>query len=103
VPIEYTLLKNQPCELNKCPQCDAQPFKPFIRGTVQRNPYPWYDPFGWLTEERPYCALICSKCKNIVGYEGPRSWEQILKNRWAEKEKKWLKNRLAEEERRRRK
>jgi len=66
MPIEYMLLKDQPVPLSKCPMCDAQPFIPFLRGTVQRSKRRW-----WIFQPQAYCALICSSCKEIVGYESP--------------------------------
>jgi hypothetical protein len=66
MPIEYMLLKDLPVALSKCPMCDAQPFIPFLRGTVQRSKRRW-----WIILPQAYCALICSSCKEIVGYESP--------------------------------
>lgn len=67
MPIEYTLLKDQPCPIIVCPACD-EPFRPFMRGVVQRSKR-WL----WgLGPRRDYCALICWECKEIVGYESPR-------------------------------
>jgi hypothetical protein len=47
-----------------CPKCKATPFMPFLRGQVQRHPRRWL-----VGPRRPYCALICWECKEIVGYE----------------------------------
>ena len=66
MPIEYTLLQYQPCPIARCPKCGAKPFVPFIRGTIQRRKFQY---FFW--KPRPYCALICSACKEIVDYENP--------------------------------
>ena len=63
MPIEYTLLRDAPVVLETCPCCAEHPFVPFMRGQVQR--YRW---FGWV---KAYCAVICSRCKEIVGYETP--------------------------------
>ena len=69
MPIEFTQLKNAPSPLDSCPKCGVEPFEPFMRGQVQRAErtlFSW-PPFKW----RPYCALICYGCKDIVGYEAP--------------------------------
>jgi hypothetical protein len=67
MPIEYILLQGAPVSVNKCPACGAQPFEPFLRGMVQRGKkkYIFFGP------KRDYCALICSSCKELVGYESP--------------------------------
>ena len=70
MPIEYLLLKDAPVPLINCPKCDAY-FEPFLRGQVQKM-FPWR--FNWRKlrfESIPYCALICWKCKEIIGYEKP--------------------------------
>lgn len=67
-PIEAELLRGATSPLAACPECGVAPFDPFLRGQVQRHPWPWWDIFN-LTTPRPYCALICWKCKDIVGYE----------------------------------
>jgi hypothetical protein len=66
MPIECVTLEGRPVPINKCPKCGAAPFLPFIRGTVQRrkNKFFFFQPWD-------YCALICSSCKAIVGYESP--------------------------------
>ena len=69
MPWEYGALVDAPVPLATCPKCGAQPFDPFLRGTVQRSERPWWRP--WWGPTRPYCALICWKCKEIVGYESP--------------------------------
>lgn len=66
MPIEYTLLKDQPCKIKTCPNC-GKPFEPFLRGQVQR-PRRW---LGFLGPKRDYCALICAECMEIVGHESP--------------------------------
>lgn len=60
MPIEYELLKDKPYPFSVCPKCG----KPFLRGTIQRRKKKWGKP-------QPYCALICSQCKEIVGHEEP--------------------------------
>ena len=64
MPVECTLLKDAPVPLKYCPDCGEEPFKPFMRGQVHRGR-------RWLVfgPKRPYCALICSFCKVIVGWE----------------------------------
>lgn len=65
MPNEYTLLKNHPVPLQTCPKC-GETFKTFMRGQVMRNER-WF----WIGPRRDYCALICSACKEIVGWESP--------------------------------
>jgi hypothetical protein len=67
--IECGLLQNAPPPFKKCPKCDAD-FEPFLRGMVQRSPWPWWNILS-IGDARPYCALICRACKEIVGYELP--------------------------------
>ncbi len=75
VPEEAVSLHSQPPPFTACPECggtigEGNIFKPetlFMRGMVQRSKRPWYAP--WRT--RPYCAVICPHCKEIVGYEEP--------------------------------
>lgn len=66
MPIEYCQLEHAPCPLAFCPACGDKPFDPFLRGMVQRSKRKWL-----VGPKQPYCALICSKCKEIVGYENP--------------------------------
>jgi hypothetical protein len=66
MPIECATLKDAPVSLAKCPKCDATPFVPFMRGSIQRSKRKW----GFLWKQ-PYCALICSTCQSIVGHEYP--------------------------------
>jgi uncharacterized protein YlaI len=66
MPTEYALLKNKPYPISVCPKCKKS-FEPFLRGVVQRPKRTWWG-FGKL---QPYCVLICSECKEIVGYEEP--------------------------------
>jgi predicted nucleic-acid-binding Zn-ribbon protein len=65
MPIEYTLLRDKPLPFDICPKC-GKPFKIFMRGQVQKPKR-----FLWIFWRRPYCAVICHRCKNIVGYEEP--------------------------------
>lgn len=63
--VEYALLKNkQPIRLN-CPKCGSGFTREnaFMRGMVQS---PWRFFF-----RRPYCAVICHACKQIVDWEKP--------------------------------
>jgi len=64
MPAEYLILKDAPSPIASCPKCGEKPFRPFMRGQVQRWPFRW---LFW--GRRAYCALICWKCKDIVGYE----------------------------------
>lgn len=69
MPIECTLLKDQPSPITTCPKCGVTPFDPFLRGSVQRSKYTL---FSWPPFKlRDYCSLICSSCQEIVGYESP--------------------------------
>lgn len=65
MPIEVYLLRDAPEPLETCPKC-GKPFESFMRGMVQR-PTRWL----WIGPRRPYCAVICRACKEIVGYEYP--------------------------------
>lgn len=73
MPIEYTQLLNAPVPLKTCPKCKAL-FEPFLRGVVQRSKKTF-----WLRKSRPYCALICESCKEIVGHESPDGQVELLK------------------------
>ena len=76
MPWEAAALKNAPYPQVACPVCGVFPLEPFLRGQVQRAkrnlvvrwlgwlPIPWLAP-------RPYCAIICDKCHNVVGWEAP--------------------------------
>lgn len=71
MPIEVLLLERKPVPLNDCPKCGA-PFVPAIRGVVQRSPWPWWAMLIPLSRwRRPHCALICNRCKDVVGWEAP--------------------------------
>lgn len=62
MPIEYLLLKNAPYAREKCKRCGG-PFPEFMRGIVQSR---------WRRLlHLPYCAVICHKCKNCIGWEKP--------------------------------
>lgn len=74
MPIEAIQLIGQPVALSKCPKCegpfDAEylgPNEPFMRGLIQRSKYAL--PRIWRV--RPYCAVICPHCKEIVDWETP--------------------------------
>lgn len=69
MPIEAVILDALPSPLACCPKCGDAPFRPFLRGQVQRWPYGWRTLWLPLGEPRSYCALICWACKEIVGYE----------------------------------
>ena len=62
MPKEYTILKGYPYASEKCPKC-GEPFPEFMRGMVQS---------AWRKFFRlPYCAVICHRCKEIIGWEKP--------------------------------
>jgi hypothetical protein len=75
LPEEAISLTGQEPSVQSCPECGGvikmgqifEPGTPFLRGMVQRSRRPWYAP--WRT--RPYCAVICPHCKDIVGWEEP--------------------------------
>ena len=56
------MLLDQSEKYQECPRCGSKPFESFMRGLVQRN--------NWFGFRKQYCAVICSDCKQIVGYEG---------------------------------
>jgi hypothetical protein len=67
MPIEVIQLANAHPMAFTCPKCGAFAY-PFMRGQVQRSPFKWWQLWG---KPRPYCAVICSECKDIVGWESP--------------------------------
>jgi len=72
MPVEVLLLERRPVPLLSCPLCGAEPFRPFLRGSVQRGPTEAPISFlraWWIGVPWPYCALICWDCKRIVGWE----------------------------------
>jgi hypothetical protein len=68
MPVEAEYLKDEPVPLATCPRCDVKPLEPFLRGMVQRQAR-WLG--SLLGPPRPYCAVICGACKEIVGWESP--------------------------------
>ena len=78
MPVEYALLKDRPEALARCPASNAKPFYALMRGMVHstwRKYVPAFEPKnsfpGFRLVPRPYCSVICSQCKEIVGYEKP--------------------------------
>lgn len=65
MPIEYKLFMNVPLSDIKCPRCGVSS-NGFMRGQVQRSKR--FLGFLW---RRPYCAIICHVCKDIIGHESP--------------------------------
>jgi hypothetical protein len=63
MPAEYLILKDRVAPIERCPQCGAYPFDCFMRGMVRNG---WRAFWG-----RPCWCVICSTCKEIVGYEHP--------------------------------
>jgi len=61
-------LADAPLKLLECPSCWA-PFHPFLRGAVHRSKWSWRTLWLRIGSPRLHCALICSACKNIVGWE----------------------------------
>lgn len=72
MPIEASLLKDAPIEASQCPKCEVKPFEPFMRGLVHRRKkkWPWSSP-------RPYCAVICRTCKEIIAWEQPENHDFV--------------------------
>ena len=71
MPIEATLLRDAPVEDKPCPKCGAYPIVPMMRGIVQRRK--WTIQCGWPPRKvsRPYCAVICEECKEVIAWEEP--------------------------------
>lgn len=65
MPIECKLFMNVPLSDIKCPRCGVSS-NGFMRGQVQRSRR--FLGFLW---RRPYCAIICHVCKDIIGHESP--------------------------------
>ena len=61
-------LHAEPVPFDRCPLCRHR-FFPYMRGKVQRRKR------TWRLKRRAYCALICYRCKHIVGWESPPGWE----------------------------
>ena len=62
MPTESWLLKGAPHTVKKCKHCGAE-HPDFLRGQVQSS---WRRFFGLA-----YCAVICHKCKKLIGWERP--------------------------------
>lgn len=60
MPIECAWLRSDKPKFDNCPKCKER-FEPFLRGMIQSF---WRGLFG-----KPYCAVICRACKDIVGWE----------------------------------
>lgn len=63
MPPEYGKLLFKPEKYKACPNCNEEPFESMMRGLVQSW---WRKMLGM-----EYCAVICLKCKEIVGMEKP--------------------------------
>lgn len=69
MPPEAVWMQADPVPFAACPRCGASPFEPFLRGMVGR---PTRTLLSWPPyKRRPYIALICWACKQIVGWEEP--------------------------------
>ncbi len=66
MPVECDLLDKKPPPVMYCYYCGAEPFIPFMRGMVQRSKRKWF-----IGKRHDYCAIICSHCKQIIGWESP--------------------------------
>lgn len=62
-PEQAITSRGKPVPFVKCPKCDRD-FEPFMRGQVMRT---FFLPWKW--GRRDIWALICWRCKEIVGYE----------------------------------
>lgn len=60
---EYTALKGKPLPVKICPECLKEPKEYFNRGNVQNGFRKFF--------RRPYCAIICEHCMEIIGWEKP--------------------------------
>jgi len=77
MPSEALILDHAPYPVETCLKCN-KPFRPFLRGMVQRSKR-----FLGIGPLRPYCAIICQECKQIIGYEDPTSYEEkVLNGQW---------------------
>lgn len=76
--IETELLCHEPVPLVLCPVCGARPLEPWLRGRVQKT---GVRRLWALVTGGDYCALICSRCREVVGEERPpsrRPWRGVL-------------------------
>lgn len=78
MPEEFAMLKNASSPLVLCPVCGAEPFVPFMRGRVLGRRI--RRAFGW-----PYVCVICCTCKEIVGYEHPKTGKVTLLSKYKDK------------------
>ena len=62
MPKECAMLEGAPFAKAMCDKCGAR-FPDFMRGQVQSW---WRKKLGL-----PYCAVICHKCKEVIGWEKP--------------------------------
>jgi hypothetical protein len=82
MPWEADALKDVSYPKVRCPKCNTYPLTPFMRGQVQRARkwqiiLEWHGPLPWPhIQPRPYCAIICSACKEIIGYEHPPPYDE---------------------------
>jgi hypothetical protein len=63
MPIECHLLRDKPWPKVDCLCVKGCGSEPFMRGQVQST---WRKIF-----RKPYCAVICNRSKQIVGWEKP--------------------------------
>jgi hypothetical protein len=73
MPIEAVFLEHEQEYYMVCPSCGSAPFRGIFRGLVQRSKRRW-----GIGRKRSYCAVICDACKNIVGYETPRTFREVI-------------------------
>lgn len=65
MPMEYMRLRNTQPKLLNCPKCGLGFTKgnAFMRGLVQSGLRRFF--------RLPYCAIVCHRCKQVVGWEKP--------------------------------
>jgi hypothetical protein len=68
---KYLVLNSLVESYHQCPNCGHEPFESFMRGLIVR--------FAWFGFRKKIWAVICYKCKDIVGWEDPEDPELILR------------------------
>ncbi len=63
MPIEYVQLKDAAQRIEACPKCGRMIGWYFLRGMVHSEIRKFF--------RMKYCAVICDKCKEIIGWEKP--------------------------------
>ena len=68
---KYLALISMVESVNQCPNCGHKPFESFMRGLVVR--------FSWFGLRKKNWAIICYKCKQVVGWEDPEDPKLLLR------------------------